>query len=148
MRIYAERRINFAYRLWWELLEEFKKRPDYNEVEDVVIPLFQALLKSENEYGWAQNACTAGSIAFILALLLGPIPMDFENLEITNKNIGFQVFTNFITGSKIRETIYFQLVSCLREATVMNNNWKYDSCVIYCFFPTPVSFFSLKQIEF
>ena len=48
----------------------------FDVLEDVLEPLFQALLKAENEYGLAARSCAPGSISFVLAVLEGRLDLD------------------------------------------------------------------------
>ena len=41
-------------------------------------PLLQALLKAQNEYGWAGNSCAPGSISFVVAVLEGRLELKAE----------------------------------------------------------------------
>merc|ERR1712224_669995 len=45
-------------------------------VADVLVPLFQALFKAQNEYGWGSNSCAPGSISFVVAVLEGRLDVD------------------------------------------------------------------------
>jgi hypothetical protein len=49
---------------------------DIDIVDDVLVPLFQALLKAQNEYGWANNSCAPGSISFVVAVLEGRLDLE------------------------------------------------------------------------
>jgi hypothetical protein len=48
----------------------------FDVLEDVLEPLFQALLKAENEYGLGARSCAPGSISFVLAVLEGRLDLD------------------------------------------------------------------------
>jgi hypothetical protein len=50
----------------------------FDVVEDVLEPLLQALLKAQNEYGWAGNSCAPGSISFVVAVLEGRLELKAE----------------------------------------------------------------------
>ena len=42
---------------------------------DVLVPLFQALFKAQNEYGWSSNSCAPGSVSFVVAVLEGRLDL-------------------------------------------------------------------------
>jgi hypothetical protein len=62
--------VDLVYRA---LVCRFAGDPDscFDLSEDVLVPLFQAVLKAHNEYGWAVNSCAPGSISFVVAVLEG-----------------------------------------------------------------------------
>jgi len=53
----------------------------FDIVEDVFVPLFQALLKAQNEYGWERNSCAPGSISFVVAVLEGRLDTPAFSVE-------------------------------------------------------------------
>jgi len=62
----------------------------FDVVEDVLEPLLQALLKAQNEYGWAMNSCAPGSISFVVAVLEGRLDLAIaeEKKELPKKAKG------------------------------------------------------------
>jgi len=48
----------------------------FDIVADVLVPLFQALFKAQNEYGWGSNSCAPGSISFVVAVLEGRLNLE------------------------------------------------------------------------
>jgi hypothetical protein len=56
-------------------------------VDDVLVPLFQALFKAQNEYGWNANSCAAGSISFVASVLEGRVDPKEERSE-NEKSLG------------------------------------------------------------
>jgi hypothetical protein len=62
-----------------------EKGCDVDVVEDVLVPLFQALLKAENEYGWTVRSCAPGSISFVLSVLEGRLDVDTSVKPLTRQ---------------------------------------------------------------
>lgn len=48
----------------------------YSYRDDVLVPLLGAVLKAQNEYGWAANSCAPGSLNFVLAVLEGRMEIE------------------------------------------------------------------------
>jgi hypothetical protein len=65
--------VDLVYRA---LVCAFAESDGFDIIDDVLLPLFQALLKAHNEYGWSSNSCAPGSISFVVAVLEGRLDLD------------------------------------------------------------------------
>ncbi|CAD7963731.1 unnamed protein product [Amoebophrya sp. A120] len=51
-------------------------RPDFNLCADVLSPIASALLQTQSEYGWNNQACGPGSVSMVLQVLEGRVEVD------------------------------------------------------------------------
>lgn len=70
------------------------------------MPLFQAMLKAQNEYGWGRTSCAPGSISFVVATLEGRLDLESSGSAISSDSREGLVSTNLADSRKKLEEAF------------------------------------------
>lgn len=89
-------------------LAEKQAKHDRSFVEEVLVPICQALLKSEHEYGLNQRSCADGAIAFMTTVLCGRTlaDEDSEAAKESKKNCKYNNKLRFQAYNHHEDAVY------------------------------------------